>query len=232
MPIVTLALYGSCARRDDDEQSDVDILAVTTEDKIFSHVDSKLTFSYYPKQYLLDRARAGDLFVLHLVREARALYDHSGVMDELRDSFALKASYSDEIRSASDLGWFLVRWAEKFENYLLLNKRIAWCVRTILIAKSTEQGGAVFSAMELSKFSEFDITYDLIRNKNCDRLLGWVIPSFKDFLEKFGANDYKQLLQSSSYEESLAHFEIHANDVGKSTAELLLRKLPFSTSYL
>lgn len=166
MAILALALYGSSARGDNNELSDVDLFAITDDDEYRMLVDGKINMACYPLPLALERARDGDLFILHICTEAKELYAFSGEFQQLKTAFCYKETYSREIANASNLAWFLVDAGSNFRNFNLLNKRIAWCVRTILIAKSAEIKMPCFAASELSKFSGVPHTAMLIDGKN------------------------------------------------------------------
>jgi hypothetical protein len=166
MAILALALYGSSVRGDDNELSDVDLFAITDDDEYRMLVEGKINTACYPLSLALERARDGDLFILHICTEAKELYAFSGEFQQLKTTFRYKKNYSREIAHASDLAWFLVDTGSHFRNFTLLNKRIAWCVRTILIAKSAENKMPCFAASELSTLSGSPYTAMLIDGKN------------------------------------------------------------------
>ena len=116
---------------------------------------------YYPWQKLLTDARNGDLFVGHLVQEARPLSDPLDQLGELRSSFRLRANYRREIEHASDLGWFIARFPHHLKPSLTV-KRMVWCVRTILIAQLAEEGKLVFAPTRLAKLAGSKAATDLL----------------------------------------------------------------------
>lgn len=166
MAILALALYGSSARGDNNELSDVDLFAITDDDEYRMLVDGKINMACYPLPLALERAKDGDLFILHICTEAKEIYAFSGEFQQLKTTYCYKETYSREIAHASDLAWFLVDTGSHFRNFTLLNKRIAWCVRTILIAKSAEIKTPCFAASDLSTFSGTPHTALLIDGKN------------------------------------------------------------------
>lgn len=161
MSIEAIFLYGSWARGDQGEGSDKDLIMVTNENRGYHVTDGHHSMTYYPLASLTEKAAIGDLFVYHLIREAKSVLDPNDILGALRRTFRQKASYGAEILHGSDMGWFLV------DNYVALSenlaaKRIAWSVRTILIAKSVMQGNPTFAPDKLSAFSEFPDTEVLI----------------------------------------------------------------------
>ena len=63
MAILSLALYGSRARGDFNNFSDIDLFAVTNEDHYKMIVDGSSNLACYPEKLALQRADSGDLFI-------------------------------------------------------------------------------------------------------------------------------------------------------------------------
>ncbi|RAS15832.1 nucleotidyltransferase domain-containing protein [Paraburkholderia bryophila] len=181
MAILALALYGSRAREDQQPDSDVDLFAVTDDSEYRMVVQANINMACYPRDLAIQRAESGDLFVLHIALEAKPLFDLSGEIDAICASFNYKDNYAQEICLASDLAWFLFGHAESFRDYTFYNRRVAWCVRTILIAKSAEMRRPVFAAKQLGEFSGSWEAFLLINAKST----GQFIPSYLDYLKKF-----------------------------------------------
>ena len=104
------------------------------------------------------------------------------MFDHIRDAFRYRNEYAREIRLASDTGWFLVRSGHRFGDVRSLNRRIAWCTRTILIATAAEQRRAIFSASGLGEFSGSTAVPELIRNKDNVDMDARIIEMFRDVL--------------------------------------------------
>jgi hypothetical protein len=104
---------------------------------------------FYPWEKLMADARDGDLFVCHIAREAKPVFDPQSQLDQLRSQFRLRTSYAREIAHARDLGWFLDRHASALSSNIVV-RRMVWCVRTILIARKAERGTPVFAPHELA----------------------------------------------------------------------------------
>lgn len=161
MSIEAIFLYGSWARGDQGEGSDHDLLMVTNEARGYHFTDGHHSMTYYPLKNLQEKAASGDLFVLHIVREAKIVFDPNDILVSLRGLFTPKASYDLEISHGADVGWFLVH------NHVALSeklgaKRIAWAVRTILIARSVVRENPTFAPDKLLAFSDFPDTETLI----------------------------------------------------------------------
>lgn len=214
MTISAMFLYGSHARGDEDIYSDTDLLLISRDDRPQHVQKGHLSTSIYPLDDLLNRAQQGDLFVCHIAREAKAIYDPSKQLELLRDHFFLRASYTQEITQASDLGWFIVDFGHESSFQSLLNRRIAWCVRTILIAKSAERKRPVFSAAELAAFAESSDVLKLIKNKETDRADPEAISMLRNFLLSFGAKKFRR--NATSYGSYVKHFSKTRNSVALS----------------
>lgn len=149
MAVAATLLFGSLARADNAEGSDTDLLMISL-DRETRHVSvGHLSLFLYPWPRLEADAKDGDLFVCHLVREAKPLIDPDGYLPKLQEAFAFKPSYRDDIERATDFAWLLARFGDEL-NPSLLFKRALWCIRTILIARSAERRMPVFAPERLA----------------------------------------------------------------------------------
>lgn len=207
---LAVALYGSRARGDHTQTSDVDLLLVTEEAYVgHSQMDS-FSMSSYPLSELQTRAAAGDLFLYHVLFEGRALYDPDQCLSRLKNEFQLKNSYASEIKHASDLGWFIVGSNATEADYPTLSRRIVWIVRTILIAISAEAGHPVFSrAALLTVAPEPEVNRLIVNDANYKDT--HIITDLKLFLTKYGRPPAISL--GASFADYLAHFKASKNSV-------------------
>jgi predicted nucleotidyltransferase len=189
MSVSAIALFGSRARGDHEPGSDTDLLLITSESTPRHVRKGNLSLSLYPYEDLISRAQRGDLFVCHVVKEAKVLYDHDGHFEVLRSSFRLRKSYSSEVQQASNLGWFLARFGQLLDDPALVTRRIAWCVRTVLIARSAESGNPVFSVEALTEFSGLPLVRRLIRQKAESKVTPQAVDDLKLFLIHRGLED-------------------------------------------
>ena len=84
MPIYAVALFGSRARGDHDPNSDIDLLLITSERRPRHVIDGNMSLSFYPKAHLSAKAKQGDLFVCHLVMEAKVVYEEDKTFEQIR----------------------------------------------------------------------------------------------------------------------------------------------------
>lgn len=213
MTILALALFGSCARGDATPGSDVDLMVFTTEQRVRHAAMGNISLYLYPWAKLLRDARGGDLFVCHIVHEAKPLHDPKDLVPKLRKAFRFKDSYAPEIRNAADLGWYIIRKVDDLPGQLA-TKRIAWCVRTILIAKTAERRAPLFSATALAKSSKIPHIYRLITLKAKSSPTRKDIALFLNFLVKQGYFDPVPSGDNLSY---ITHFKAHKNRVALQT---------------
>ena len=147
--IESLMLFGSAARGDFDDNSDVDLLAVSKTDKPFSRKFNGIEIQFMDSDKLVELGKAGDLFALHLAKEGQIIFDFSGHFAELKKTAKIKKSYASERESAFDLAWYLHDFGDDYDP-ALVNKRIAWCARTVTISILAEKNEIVFSPSVLS----------------------------------------------------------------------------------
>lgn len=215
MAISLLVLFGSRARGDAVDSSDTDLLLATDEPGIRHVSDGNLSLSFYCDAELKERAARGDLFVCHVVREGRLLAGSTVLFDEIRSAFRLRSDYGGEIAKASDLGWFLIGYGSALGNVQLVNRRLAWVARTILIARSAESGSPVFSPKALADWAGAPEVEALVSNRysaepdakspvilrNLLEQWGWsrtvgVPESFGSYRERFAATGNAVALQT------------------------------------
>ncbi len=219
--IVAAALFGSRARGDHDEASDTDILLVTPDAKPKHISEGNCSLSFYSQDHLIEKARSGDLFVCHIVYEAKPLRDQNGFFDCLKGQFHFRKSYKEEVEHASDLGWFLIKHSEVFDNYKIINKRIAWCVRTILIARAAEKKKPIFAASQLADSVAYSSVKQLIANKDTDNFNNDLNEKFVGFLAHYGIDD-STLGNAKSVRDFLRKFRATDNKVALNTFRALL----------
>lgn len=182
MTVAATLLFGSLARADHAEGSDTDILLINLGEKR-QHVSvGHLSLFLYPWRTLEQDAREGDLFVCHLVREAKALIDPDGYLASLRGAFRFRPTYQDDIERAADLGWYLVRFGDAL-NASLQTKRALWCIRTILIARSAEKRDPVFAPQQLAERTHSVLARDLLYHRRHRFDLAILRASLRQFLE-------------------------------------------------
>lgn len=67
------------------------------------------------------------------------------IFDELKNEFQYKENYNIDIATAFYLANVILNEKDNISNWAVANKRISWCVRTILISISVENRKPVFS---------------------------------------------------------------------------------------
>lgn len=218
MAIIGIAVYGSRARGEANPRADLDLLAVVSDCPPAAALGPNHTLSCYTLRDLVCRAGIGDLFLLHVVTEARVVYELWPVFDRIRRSFRYKDDYGREIHLASEAGWFLARHAERFVDRKRFNERMAWCTRTILIARAANDRRAIFSADDLARFAGSQDVAAIIRNKECSRYDAGIAARFREFLGTFGGPEPPPL----SVGAQKARFDADRNLVGSRAAAALI----------
>jgi len=152
--IDAILLYGSRARGDGDQGSDTDLLGVTKFGKIRKPYDqSGVSFHIYPEVWLRSSAAGGSIFLLHLVSEAKVIFDPNFVFSEIRSAFKYKESYVEEIEVGCRVISAL-RYIKGIEFTNRLRRRYFWGLRTALMAAGAQKRTPCFSGSSLEKMSE------------------------------------------------------------------------------
>ncbi|MBK3471735.1 nucleotidyltransferase domain-containing protein [Pseudomonas carnis] len=223
MPIISLSVYGSRAREDHSDESDTDLFAITDDEQYAMIIEGSTNIACYPLDQAISRAEGGDLFFLHITTEGKPIYDPTGVFPKIQKHFCKKPNYSTEINNASDLGYALIAHSEHINNYYLLNKRLAWCLRTILIAKSAEMNRPTFSKEGLSRLFDDKTLINLISLKDCQSFASKAYPLFRSAFITYGAPPKKDLPNDTN---ALADYFLKSeNTMGVKTARLLNRDI-------
>ena len=211
MILDALLLFGSRARGDHSASSDIDLLAITENNKPTVSGRADASLFHYSFDWLLDKASSGDLFVWHLVTEAIAIYDPADSLKALRSDFRFRNDYRKEITQATDVGWLISLLGDEMPAKEA-NRWLAWSVRTISIAHAAILKKSAFSGPALAKVLDYPEIEILVRQKDkksfdvaAQRLLG-------DFLKTMGSENLPQV--AISIDEFRAHFEISENEVG------------------
>ena len=213
--ISAILLFGSRAREDNRRGSDTDLLLIAPPGSPRHKSIGHLSMFFYPWDKLIEDARDGDLFVCHIVREAKPVFDPLGQLEQLRDAFRLRTSYSREIAQARDLGWLLDRHAAALSPGLVV-RRMIWCVRTILIARRAERGTPVFAPAELADGVP-DSASELLANRHQRRLDVAIRQRFRHFMTQEGG--LPPLPPEATAEDYRALFARTGNKVGLQTVE-------------
>ena len=214
MAIVATLLFGSLARADHSEGSDTDLLMVSLN-KDTRHVSvGHLSLFLYPWPQLQQDAREGDLFVCHLVREARPLIDPDKYLVKLQSAFRFRSSYQSDIDRAVDLGMYLARFGDEL-NSTLLTKRALWCIRTILIARSAERRNPVFAPQRLAEETGSAAARELLTNRHIHRERAAVQQRLRSFLKEEA--HLSQFLETAARDNFRERFDATSNRVALQT---------------
>jgi hypothetical protein len=217
--VSAILLFGSRAREDNSRGSDTDLLLIsppgTPQHKSIGH----LSMFFYPWEKLKADARDGDLFVCHIAREAKPVFDPLGQLDQLRSQFRLRTNYAREIGHARDLGWFLDRHAGALNSNVVV-RRMVWCIRTILIARLAERGTPVFAPLELARVAPASAA-DLLADRHQRRLDVTMRQRFRQYMMQEDANP--TLPSDAAINDYRSLFLRTGNKVGLQTIDRGLR---------
>jgi predicted nucleotidyltransferase len=168
--ILSLVLFGSRARGDQRDNSDVDLLGIEKDGNVGKkEAGDHTSFFRYPIATLHSFFLDGDLFALHLKLEGQILYDTQNLFSDARDQFRYRDTYSRELREASGIIWFISDQLENIQTELSRRKLI-WAIRTILIARLTEQRTPAFSSSALADFAKNPRVKSIIDNRYSEDL--------------------------------------------------------------
>ena len=224
MSISALLLFGSRARGDHSNDSDIDLLAASDVSEPTVTGMGPATLYHYNTDWLNSKAKQGDLFVWHLIEEALAIFDPHDFLAELQKQFRFSASYEDEIATASDVGWAIASlWGEL--DAPSINKRLAWSVRTIAIARAAAMHMPAFSADALAEALGYPNIVSLVGQKDRLELSDESLNSFLRFLAEYGFP--RRDGDISCIDQYVSYFTETKNEVGLK----LLKPTTFDSNY-
>lgn len=144
-PFTALFLYGSHARGDAGESSDVDILQVTPTHTA-PYALGRVNVTCYTAEQLLRLARRGGLFARHLVDEALPLADPNDMLGALKSAYVRPLSYQHLKKEVSACAPLLdVAQPQFIENAEGLSSLVSYLIRTHLYATAFDRGARLFA---------------------------------------------------------------------------------------
>jgi hypothetical protein len=152
-PFAALLLYGSYARGEQDEASDLDILQLTTNHTA-PYARDNVNFTCYTPEQLLTLAKQGALFARHLVLEGRPLYDPNEFLEDLKAAFTPNTDYervySEVVQSIPLLAIDEGAFKEYPYQYC---STASYLLRAFVYAKAFELGVESFSMKKISNLT-------------------------------------------------------------------------------
>lgn len=147
---ISVALFGSTARGDIDEISDIDVLVAADSRDSASHVLQDVTSrgwhpTFFTWKRLVSSALDGDLFVRHLQLESRILVDPDERLAHTLASFRHCSSYERRFRKASELLVALQAIPNHPKTALWLLDAAAVAYRALAVARLADMGIECFS---------------------------------------------------------------------------------------
>jgi hypothetical protein len=168
-PFTALFLYGSYARGDAEETSDVDVLQVAAVHTA-PYAVGRLNVTCYTHDQLLRLARSGGLFARHLVEEALPIADPQDLLGTLKSAYVAPRSYLDvRNRVCGCVPLLDVEEREFNENAKGLSALVNYLVRTYLYASAFDQGARSFAmqhVLDLLGKDEARVTLSAVRQHN------------------------------------------------------------------
>jgi hypothetical protein len=144
-PFTALFLYGSHARGDAVETSDVDVLQVTPAHTA-PYAVGRINVTCYTIEQLLRIARRGGLFARHLVEEALALADPQDVLGTLKAAYVRPTAYDGVKKEVCGCAPLLdVADSQFIENVEGLTSLVSFLIRTYLYATAFDHGARSFA---------------------------------------------------------------------------------------
>lgn len=223
-PFTALFLYGSHARGDAEDTSDVDVLQVTPAHTA-PYAAGRFNITCYTFDQLLRLARRGGLFARHLVEEALPLADPQDLLGTLKSAYVALQTYHPVRNEVCGCAPLLdVEEAEFNENVDGLSSLVSYLVRTHLYASAFDQGARSFAMGHV---------LDLLAQQKAGAILGSVrqrtfsafVTARKLFEELTGATCHRR---EGSLEAFIVNASAH-NDLAMVLGlRLLARGRPFA----
>ncbi|EKS7398198.1 nucleotidyltransferase domain-containing protein [Enterobacter roggenkampii] len=190
-----LVVIGSHARGDDDRHSDVDLLGIVENSPPEMINVKKINLAIYSEHDMSQMMQSGNLFALHIVNEGIPLTNEL-LFKKLCTCFTYKDSYAREKKVAYLMGSMILGHRESITNWAVVNKRIAWCVRTYILSLMAEKRTPMFSKNEIAFFgsnAHNELSYaDLLELINAKQISGYSENIFNTFIRFMNSIIYCQ----------------------------------------
>jgi len=144
-PFTALFLYGSHARGDAEETSDVDVLQVMPTHTA-PYAVGRVNVACYTLEQLLRIARSGGLFARHLVEEALPLADPQDILGALKSAYVAPFAYDGVKKDVCGCAPLLdVAEPQFLDNVEGLSSVASYLIRTYLYATAFDHGARSFA---------------------------------------------------------------------------------------
>jgi hypothetical protein len=149
-PSEGLVLFGSFARGDATQESDVDVIQISPERKR-SYACGRISVAVYTRAQLFKMARSGDLFAAHIAKEGQVLHGPQTFLSDLQEAFVRRANYQglrDELRASLPLLDILPEhYKARSERYDSLAQ---FLLRSWVYSLAADAGEYVFSMQKVA----------------------------------------------------------------------------------
>lgn len=149
---ISIVLFGSYSRGDQNEFSDIDVLHVTII-KSKPYTKNNVNYSTYTLDQLTEMAQKGDLFILHIIKEGRILFGSNNVLDYLSNQFIQPKSYDDYRTKLINCAGLLSVNNQEFDKRAIEYYRLlSFLFRSYLYSLMLDSGKVCFSLVDVSKY--------------------------------------------------------------------------------
>ena len=164
-PSDSVILYGSYARGDQNDTSDIDFLVVASKRKATFSIKN-VSVTTYTKEQLLNMANEGSLFICHIVNEGKEIYGKN-IIPTLAHNLKLKEDYSlyrDTLRECSQL--LMVNRIDYKRSYRNLHLLKMYIIRSFIFSLIVETKKINFSKNNVTKFIPLEMYKSLENARN------------------------------------------------------------------
>lgn len=210
-------LYGSYARGDHDEFSDIDILRITTSRMRSQRVNGRIFVHVYDVKDLLELARSGSLFILHLIREAKPLVDPCEYLRDISAAFKKPDCYAIAAREMTSNASRLLDVDDSLFEIApkpFMDAAIFLC-RTLIYAEHADRGPFSFSLRVLAEHDEIALMISNIKERSV---------SYEDF-RRIRHAVREKLRKTDLPSEALTMDELAGRSQGDALFEGLFRRI-------